>query len=264
MTMSTATQQYVKWRLEDRVAIVTIDHAPVNALNTATMNELSAVIDEVAADDRVKAVIITGNGMAFVAGADINEIAAIQNADEAVRLVKGGQAVFDKIESLTKPVIAAINGVALGGGLELAMACHVRVASDRAKMGQPEINLGIIPGFGGTQRLPRLVGWAKATELLLTADNITAQEAFRIGLVNKVVPESDVLKQSLGLAKKITGFGAQAISAIMEALAYGRSHDLADSLDREAQLFGRVAETQDKKEGVAAFKEKRRPNFSDR
>jgi enoyl-CoA hydratase/carnithine racemase len=261
--MTTATQQYVKLRIDDRVAVVTIDHAPVNALNTATMNELAAVVDQVAADPQVKAVVLTGNGMAFVAGADINEIAALTDPASAKELVQGGQGVFSKLENLKKPVIAAINGVALGGGLELALACHLRIASDRAKLGLVEINLGIMPGFGGTARLPRVVGWAKATEMMLTADTITAQEAFRVGLVNKVVPEGDVLKQALGLAKKITGFGGKAIEAIMTSLNEGRELSLEAHLEREASLFAGLTETKDMREGVSAFKEKRRPAFTD-
>lgn len=262
--MSTATQQFVKLRVEDRVAVVTIDHPPVNALNSATMGELDAVIDQLAADASVKAVVITGNGMAFVAGADINEIAQIGSADEARDLVSKGQAVFSKLEALKKPVIAAINGVALGGGLELALACHIRIVSDRARLGLPEINLGIIPGFGGTARLPRVVGWSKATEMILTGDHITAQEAFRVGLVNKVVPEGDVVKQALNLAKKISGFGAKAIEAAMGSLEYGRDHSLSEHLAEEANLFAQVSQTADMKEGTSAFKEKRRPNFQDK
>ena len=165
--MTTATQQYVKVRMEDKVAVVTIDHAPVNALNTPTMGELAATFEQLGNDANVKAIVLTGNGMAFVAGADINEIAAIENPVQAKELVSQGQKVFSMIEKLKKPVIAAINGVALGGGLELALACHIRIASDRAKLGLVEINLGIIPGFGGTVRLPRVVGWAKATEMIL-------------------------------------------------------------------------------------------------
>jgi enoyl-CoA hydratase len=261
--MTTATQQYVKLRMEERVAVITIDHPPVNALNTATMTELAALMDQVAADANVKAIVLTGNGMAFVAGADINEIATIDSPEKAKELVRQGHLVLDKIEQMKKPVIAALNGVALGGGLELAMACHVRIASDRAKLGLPEIGLGIMPGFGGTQRLPRIVGWAKATEMLLTADPITAQEAFRVGLVNKVVPESDVVKNALGMAKKMASFGAKGIEAIMESLEYGRSHDLAESLEKEVDCFARLTQTSDMREGLAAFKEKRRPNFQD-
>jgi enoyl-CoA hydratase/carnithine racemase len=262
--MTTATQQFVKLRVEERVAVITIDHPPVNALNTPTMSELGALIDQVEQDGTVKAIVLTGNGMAFVAGADINEIIEIQDAEQAKALVKQGQALFSRIEKLRKPVICAINGVALGGGLELAMACHIRICSDRAKLGLPEISLGIIPGFGGTVRLPRIVGPAKAAQMMLTDDKITAQEAYRVGLVNKVVPESDVMKEALGMAKKITSFGAKAIEAIMESLDYGRDHTLEESLENEANLFGRVSQTDDKREGTTAFKEKRRPNFTDK
>ena len=264
MSTTALAQQYVKLRMEEKVAVVTIDHAPVNALSTPVMNELASTIDALAADDNVKAIVLTGNGMAFVAGADINEIAAIQDPGSAKALVSGGQSVFTKLENLKKPVIAAINGVALGGGLELALACHIRVASDRAKLGLVEINLGIMPGFGGTVRLPRVVGWAKATELMLTADTITAQEAFRIGLVNKVVPESDTVKQALGMAKKISGFGAKAIGAILTSLNDGRELSVQEHLDRESELFAGLTETADMREGVSAFKEKRRPNFTDK
>lgn len=262
--MTTATSQFVKLRVEDRVAVITIDHPPVNALNSTTMTEFDAAIDQVASDANVKVVVVTGNGMAFVAGADINEIAGITNPDQAKELVTKGQRVFDKLEQLKKPVIAAINGVALGGGLELALACHIRIASDRARLGLPEINLGIIPGFGGTQRLPRVVGWSKATEMILTGDHITAQEAFRVGLVNKVVPEGDVVKQAMNMAKKMAGFGAKAIEGALDSLEYGRSHTLAESLEKEADCFARVSQTEDMKEGTSAFKEKRRPNFQDK
>ncbi|MDB5097282.1 MAG: paaF [Cyanobacteria bacterium RYN_339] len=262
--MTTATQQFVKLRIDERVAVITIDHPPVNALNSATMAELGGLFDQVEADDNVKAIVLTGNGMAFVAGADINEIIEITDAENAKALVLKGQALFTKIERGRKPVICAINGVALGGGLELAMACHIRICSDRAKLGLPEISLGIIPGFGGTVRLPRLVGPSKATQMMLTDDKITAQEAYRVGLVNKVVPESDVMKEALGMAKKISSFGAKAIGAIMESLDYGRSHTIDEALAKEADLFGAVSQTADMREGTTAFKEKRRPTFTDK
>lgn len=267
--MSTATSQFVKLRLEDKVAVVTIDNPPANALNSATMNEFNAVLDQIESDANIKAVVLTGAMSGgpvaiFVAGADIKEIAGITNPDEAKELVRRGQLVLDRLEQLKKPVIAAVNGLALGGGLELALACHMRIASDRAKMGLVEINLGIMPGFGGTQRLPRVVGWAKATEMILTADQITAQEAYRIGLVNKVVPESDVTKQAIGLAKKISGFSAKAIEAILSSLEFGRNNNLDASLQKEADLFAGLTQTSDMREGVTAFIEKRRPNFQDK
>lgn len=267
--MSTATSQFVKLRMEDKVAVVTIDNPPANALNSATMNEFSAILDQIESDPNIKAVVVTGASSGgpvaiFVAGADIKEIAGITDPAQAKELVSRGQQVLDRLENLKKPVIAAINGIALGGGLELALACHIRIASDRAKMGLVEINLGIMPGFGGTQRLPRVVGWAKATELILTADQITAQEAYRIGLVNKVVPETDVTKQAIGLAKKISGFSAKAIEAILTSLEYGRNNNLADSLGKESDLFAGLTQTADMREGVTAFIEKRRPNFQDK
>ena len=181
----------VKITIEDRVAVLTIDHPPANAFNRATLTDLDAAIDELIANDQVKVIIITGAGQfAFVAGADINEIAQrCKDADEAQEFIAQGPGRSSTRSSARpKPVIAAINAVALGGGLELAMACHMRILSDRARVGQPESNLGIIPGWGGTQRLPRLVGPAKAIELILTGDMINAQEAFRLGLANKVVP----------------------------------------------------------------------------
>lgn len=260
--MTTLAQQYVKVKVEEGVALVTLDHAPVNALSSPVMTELNATIDELNANDEVKVLVITGNGMAFVAGADINEIGGLTDAASAKELVMGGQGVFNKIEGLHKPVIAAINGFCLGGGMELAMACHMRIISDRARMGQPEINLGVIPGFGGTQRLPRIVGWAKATELILTADQLTAQEAYRIGLVNKVVPEGDVVKQAMMLAKKIANFGGLAIQATMKALEFGAANELPSSLEKEAELFAGLVGSNDMKEGVGAFLGKRRPNFS--
>jgi len=255
-------RQFIKMSVEEGVAVITIDRPPVNALNTQSMGELAAAIDEAAGDADVKVVVITGAGSyAFVAGADVGEIAKISSADEATALAKKGQAVLDKIEALKKPVIAAINSVCLGGGNELAMACHIRIASDRARFGQPEINLGIIPGFGGTQRLARLCGPAKARELVLTGDMINAQEAQRIGLVNKVVPDGEVLKQAKGMAKKIASKGAVAVRLAQQAIGEGLKGSLAEGLAKEAELFGEVAKTEDMKEGVKAFLEKRQPKF---
>ena len=202
--------------------------------------------------------------MAFVAGADVKEIATLSSGQEASKTATTGQAVITKIQRLGKPVIAAINGVCLGGGNELAMACHLRIAGDRARFGQPEITLGIIPGFGGTQRLPRLIGKAKATELILTGDLITAQEAYRLGLVNQVVPQDQVLKVAKDLARKIAAKGLVAIRLALQAIEEGYGGPLDDGLALEARLFGHVAETEDCKEGVKAFLEKRQPQFRDR
>ena len=260
-----AERQFVKVTIEDRIAIITIDHAPVNALSQQTMTELSDAVDEIVMDSNVKAAIITGGGqIAFVAGADINEFTTITTAQQSIETAQRGQAVFNKIECSPKPFIAAINGVALGGGMELAMACHMRIIGDRAKIGQPEINLGIIPGWGGTQRLPRIVGKAKAVELILTGDNLTAQEAYRLNLVNKVVPGGEVLKTARDLGKKIAQKGAVTIRAALDAITNGSARPLAEGLAYEANQFAVLFETEDMREGVRAFLEKRQPVFRDR
>jgi enoyl-CoA hydratase/carnithine racemase len=254
----------VKISIEDRVAILTIDHPPANAFNRATVTDLDAALDELIANEQVKVIIITGAGdFAFVAGADINEIVALKTADEARGVLLKGQAVFNKIENCPKPVIAAINAVALGGGLEMAMACHIRIASDRARLGQPESNLGIIPGWGGTQRLSRIVGTGKAVELILTGDMINAQEAFRLGLVNKVVPAGQVLAEAKGLAKKIANKSALANKAALRAITEGLKMSLADGLLLEVEQFVGLVGSHDFAEGPAAFLQKRQPKFTD-
>ena len=256
--------QFIKFKVEEGIAIITIDRPPVNALSTATMKELNGVLEQCEKDPQVKVLVITGAGsFAFVAGADVKEIDGIQAEAEGAKLAFEGQKIINRIEKSLKPVIAAINAVCLGGGNELALACHMRISSDRAKFGQPEINLGIIPGFGGTQRLARLCGIAKARELCLTGDIITAQEAFRIGLVNRVVPDNEVLKQAVGLAKKIASKGQRAVQFIQEAISEGTKKSLEEGLELESKLFGKVCATADKKEGVRAFLEKRQPKFVD-
>jgi enoyl-CoA hydratase/carnithine racemase len=258
-------RNFVKTSIEERVATLTIDHPPVNALNQPTLMELNAAVDEVIANPQVHAVVITGAGqLAFVAGADISEFGKIENADQAQQVSRSVHAIYDKIEASPKPFIAAINGVALGGGLELAMACHLRIIGDRAKVGQPEINLGIIPGWGGTQRLPRLVGSAKALELILTGDSISAQEAYRLNLVNKVVPGGEVLKTARDLAKKISQKGALAVQSSLATVVYGLQQPLAAGLALEAEHFSKIAVSEDAREGASAFLQKRQPVFKDR
>jgi len=226
---------------------------------------LDQAIEQFACAEHLRVLVITGEGpYTFVAGADVKEIAKIQSKQEAVELVRRGQAVFNKIENLEKPVICAINAVCVGGGLELAMACHLRLASDRARFGQPEILLGIIPGFGGTQRLPRLVGVPKARELLLTGEMISAHDALEVGLINRMVPEGRLLKESVGLAKRIAAQPQVAVRLIQKAVRGASEKSLVEGLAVEAELFGTVCETQDKKEGVQAFLEKRQPKFQHR
>ena len=258
--------QCVKVSVEDRIATLTIDHPPANAFNKQVIEELDSVFDEVTADDEVKAIIITGAGQFFIAGADINEIYAVKDKpEEAEAFIRRGKEVFNKVEASQKPVIAAMNGrFALGGGLELAMACHIRLAEDGLRMGQPEINLAIIPGWGGTQRLPRTVGKGKALEMMLTGDPITAQEAYRIGLVDKVVPTGRVLKEATGLAKRIISKSALPVAAIIRAVNEGMEKDLRGGLEVETEQFVALQGSEDMEEGLTAFLEKRKPEFKDK
>ncbi len=265
-----AEWQYIRTQVEDRIAVLTIDHPPVNSFNKQVVTELDEAIDQLLADDEVKAIIITGGGThAFVAGADIPEIKELlenpgENYAAAREFLERGQRVFLKIERATKPVIAAINGFCLGGGLELAMACHMRICSDRARLGQPEINLGLIPGWGGTQRLSRLTNKGKAIELILTGDMLTAQEAYRIGLVNKVVPAGAVLKEARDLARKIVSKSKFPIAAALKAITEGLETTIEEGLKVEAEQFVALASTEDIREGVNAFLEKRQPKFQDK
>jgi len=264
-----ADRQFIRYSIEERVATVVIDHPPVNAFNTQVVMELDSALDELFANPEAKVIVITGGGqMAFVAGADIGEISAIVNSPDAAALLEKassrGQAVFGKIEQAKKPVIAAINGFCLGGGLELAMACHIRICGDRARLGQPEINLGIIPGWGGTQRLARLVGRGKATEMILTGDQITAQEAKALGLVNIVVPGDAVMRQAKGIAGKLAAKSAVTMAAALTAIDVGQDLPLAEGLAKECEQFSKLAGAEDVREGPKAFLEKRQPQFKDR
>lgn len=263
--MAIASGQNIKVTVEDRVAIVTIDHHPVNALDRLTLQELGQAIDAIQADTAVKVAVITGGGsLAFVAGADIKEVSQMNSVEEAKAMAALGQGVFLKIQKSAKPVIAAINGICLGGGLELAMSCHLRITGDRARFGQPEINLGIIPGWGGTQRLARLIGRGKAIEWILTGDMYMAQEALKLGLVNQVVPQDQVLKTAKDLARKIASKGIIMITQSLRAIEEGLNQTLEEGLKREAEAFSHVAASEDSKEGVKAFLEKRQPQFKDR
>jgi enoyl-CoA hydratase len=247
------------------VATVTINRPDVlNALNRATLGELQRAFEILGADTDVRAVILTGAGpRAFAAGADINELAALTPSDSR-DLATRGQQVFSTIEELGKPVIAAINGFALGGGCELAMACTLRLAADTAKLGQPEIQLGLLPGYGGTQRLPRLVGRGRALELMLLGTPITAAEAERIGLVNRVVPADRLQDDARGLATSLAARAPLAMRAILDAVHAAANSSLADGCAFEAALFGVIAGTDDMREGTRAFLDKRTPIFQGR
>lgn len=251
--------------IEDGIATLTINRPEVmNALNGATLQALRNKIDELDSDVQVRVMIITGAGeKAFVAGGDIagmRDMGALEARDMAVL----AQEVLIAIERCSKPVIAAVNGYALGGGCELAMACDLRIAADKARFGQPEVNLGIIPGWAGTQRLPRLIGKGRALEMLFTGEMIDAQEAWRIGLVNRVVPQAELLAETRQLALKIAAKPRQAVRLCKEAVVNGLEMDSARAAQYEADLFGLCFSTQDQKEGMSAFLEKRKAQFGDR
>ncbi len=251
------------YSVDEGIALVTINRPKaLNALNAAVMYDLTDLFGKIAVDPAVKVVIITGSGeKSFVAGADITEMQKM-NAIEGRNWGKLGQAVFDKIEKLPQPVIAAVNGFALGGGCELSMACDIRIAAENAKFGQPEAGLGIPPGFGGTQRLPRLVGKGRAKELIFTTDMIDAQEAYRIGLANKVVPLAELLDTAKKMAHKIMGKSEIAVRLCKAAINEGMDVDLDSGTAYEAEVFGLCFATEDQKEGMAAFVEKRKPAFT--
>jgi enoyl-CoA hydratase len=254
--------QNIKLEKKNHIAYVTIDRPKVlNALNMATMQELKQAFESIKDDANVRVVILTGAGeKSFVAGADINELAQ-QTPVAAKEYSERARAVVDAIESLGKPVIACVNGFALGGGCELAMACTMRLASDNAKLGQPEVKLGLIPGYGGTQRLPRLVGKGLAMQQILTGEMITAQEAYRIGLVNEVVPQAELILRAEAISAKIIANAPLAVQYAMEAVNHGLDMTLADGLFLEATLFAVCCATEDKNEGTRAFLEKRAAVF---
>jgi enoyl-CoA hydratase/carnithine racemase len=247
------------------IAYVTVNRPKVlNALNTSTWADLQTAFEDAKADASVLGVILTGAGdKAFIAGADISELAHVEayDAEESSRF---GQGVLDFIENLGKPVIAAINGFALGGGCETAMACTIRIAAEHAKFGQPEVKLGLLPGGGGTQRLPRLVGKGRALQLILTGETISAQEAYRIGLVNEVVPAADLITRAETILKQIAANAPIAVKFSLQAANRGLETSQSEGLALEASYFGICAATEDKKEGTSAFLEKRAPKFHGR
>ena len=244
------------------VAFVTINRPDkLNALNDATVAEIDAAFAAIAADPATRGVVLTGAGeKAFVAGADIAELATQSPVDGKERSIRG-QRVLDRIERLGKPVIAAVNGFALGGGCELAMACHVRIASENAKLGTPEVKLGIMCGYAGTQRLPRLVGKGRALEMLLTGEMVDAAEALRIGLVNRVVPRDKLLAEAEGLMRKMLANGPVSLRFTLEAVNDGLETGFDEAERQEATLFGLICTTEDMKEGTKAFLDKRPARF---
>ncbi len=256
--------QHILFEADDAgVALITVNRPnKLNALSRAVVQELDDAFGRIASESAIRAVVLTGSGeKAFVAGADINELAVL-SAVEARQFAAAGQQTFRKLETLHKPSVAAVNGYALGGGLELAMSCTVRFASENAMLGQPEVKLGIVPGYGGTQRLPRLVGRGRALELLLSGDSITASEAHRIGLVNAVVPQAGLLNYSRAWLAKVLANAPVAVGLTMEAVDVGLDSGIDAGLKFEAAAFGVSASSEDRREGTRAFLEKRKPAFA--
>jgi enoyl-CoA hydratase/carnithine racemase len=265
MAANASTFENIIYEKKGAIAYITLNRPKVlNALNQATFTELGMAFERAGADTAVMGVILTGAGdKAFIAGADINELAHV-TAVEAREFTRHGQTVLDLIENLGKPVIAAVNGFALGGGCETAMACTIRLATEDAKFGQPEVKLGVIPGAGGTQRLPRLVGKGLALQLILSGGTIAAQEAYRIGLVNEIVPRADLIARAEAILKQINSNAPLAVKLSIEAVNRGSETSQAEGLVIESSFFAICAATEDKKEGTSAFLEKRAAKFQGR
>lgn len=250
--------------VKDNIATLTINSPPANALSTALIEELNQQLNAISKEPAVKAVIIKGEGRFFSAGADIKEFTQVESAEGQSDLSRNGQKVFHRIDRYPLPVIAAIHGAALGGGLELAMACHMRIVTKTAKLGLPETTLGIIPGFAGTQRLPQHVGSAKAYELILTGEPVSGEEAAAIGLANHAVNEEDLLSTAQSIAEKIAAKSKPSIEKVMELVPYAKFNSFDEGVLREAEVFGEIFSNEDAKEGIQAFIEKREAQFIDK
>ncbi len=253
---------HLKTEVDEKIAVITIDRPPANALSSELLKELDQVLERYRNDDDIRVLVLRGEGRFFCAGADIKEFTTIQSKKEAYFLARKGQHILDKIEQYPKPVIASIHGVALGGGLELAMSCHMRIVSENAKLGLPETTLGIIPGFAGTQRLPRLVGPSKALAMILSAEPITGVEAVEWGLANQAFAEEELLTKTMDLARKIAEKSPATVSAVLYLINRMETESFAERVEKEAELFSEVFSREDAKEGIQAFLEKRKPNFT--
>ncbi len=253
--------EFITVAIDEGVAVATINRPPANALSRALILEVDSLLDLVENDDSVRVIVLHGEGRFFSAGADIKEFTSVKSGEEFSKLSASGQAVFERLERFHKPVIAAIHGAALGGGLELAMGCHMRIVTDNAKLGLPELQLGLIPGFAGTQRLPRYVGMPKAAEMLLTSEPITGLEAVQYGLANKSYSDEELLPKTMELAKKISTKGPVAVKAALEMLQYAKPSTYYEGVKAESDSFGNVFISEDAQEGIQAFMEKREPVF---
>jgi enoyl-CoA hydratase len=253
--------EYLSWSYKDQIATITLQRPPANALSQGMLRELSRVLDEIETNDQIRVLVVHGDGRFFSAGADIKEFTTFDHQEDFTKLSRVGQDLFERMENFPKPIIAAIHGAALGGGLELAMACHIRLVSENAKLGLPELQLGLVPGFGGSQRLPKYVGTAKAAEILFTSEPITGVQAVQFGLANQAYPENEVFEKAFSMAKKIAQKSPISLKAAIELLNYSKTNRFYDGVNKEAELFGRVFMSDDGKEGIQAFIEKRSPNF---
>jgi enoyl-CoA hydratase len=254
--------EYLKWSYEDKIATIKIERPPANALSTGLLTELSSVLDEIEPNRDIKVILIHGEGRFFSAGADIKEFTTIETSEGFSQLSKLGQDLFDRMEKFPKPIIAAVHGAALGGGLELAMACHIRLVTEKAKLGLPELQLGLVPGFAGTQRLPKYVGVARAAEMLFTSEPISGLEAVQYGLANHAYSENELLPHAYELAKKVAKKSTGSLKAAIQLLNYAKTKEFYEGTDKEAELFGEVFMSVDGKEGIQAFIEKREPHFN--
>lgn len=253
--------EYLNWSINEMVATITVNRPPANALSTGVLKELSAILDEIEVNEEIRVILIHGEGRFFSAGADIKEFTTIDTGSEFSNLATYGQDLFERMETFPKPIIAAIHGAALGGGLELAMGCHIRLVSENAKLGLPELQLGLIPGFAGTQRLSRYVGIAKAAELLFTSEPITGLEAVQHGLANHAYPEEELLERAYEMARKFAKKSPVSLKAAIKLLNYAKTEEFFEGVKKEAELFGEVFVSEDAKEGISAFIEKREPKF---
>jgi enoyl-CoA hydratase/carnithine racemase len=260
--MLTAMAELVQVEREGAVATVRLERPPVNALSGELIGQLAAAFERLSGDRGVRAIVVTGSARAFSAGADVGELAGLGGPHAVRGWVDRGQRLMDRIAASTRPVVAAIEGYCLGGGLELALAAHLRVAGDRAQLGAPEVKLGILPGFGGTQRLPRLIGAGPALELLLTGEPVGAERALALGLVNRVAPAGQALAAAVELATGLAERSAPSLAAIMAVVARGRDAPLREGLDAEVSAFAALLAGPDGREGTAAFLEKRQPRFA--
>lgn len=253
--------EFLKWRLDSKTAVVTINRPKANALSTDLLAELEELLTSLEQNQEVRVIVLHGEGKFFSAGADIKEFTTVRSGEEFSKLAANGQQLFERMEQFSKPIIAAIHGAALGGALELAMGCHIRIVSETAKLGLPELSLGLIPGFAGTQRLSKYVGTEKAALMMLTSEPITGSEAVQLGLAAKAYPEEEVLERVIALAKQIEKKSPASVKAVLKLLNYSKSAEFYKGVEEEARQFGIVFDTKDAKEGIQAFLEKREPQF---